>query len=112
MRVGAWGPGQLQISAVSPRRLGGAGSEDSCSGGGDVWISGRGFGQSTFQCPFMPQLGHGPEVGLGFRLEWAQVASFLCWLMEAWSHVGQWLKGGIWPDFVGLSLGLPVLPGY
>ena len=42
----------------------------------------------------------------------AQVASFLCWLMEAWSHVGQWLKGGIWPDLVGPSLALPVLPGY
>ena len=27
MRVGAWGPGQLQTSAVSPRRLGRAGSE-------------------------------------------------------------------------------------
>ena len=32
--------------------------------------------------------------------------------MEAWSHVGQWLKGGIWPDLVELSLALPVLPGY
>ena len=30
--------------------------------------------------------------------------------MEAWSHVGQWLKGGIWPDLVGASLALPVLP--
>ena len=38
--------------------------------------------------------------------------SFLCWLMEAWSHVGQWLKGGIWPDLVGPSLALHVLPGY
>ena len=40
------------------------------------------------------------------------MASFLCWLMEAWSHVGQWLKGGIWPDFVGTSLALPVLTSY
>ena len=59
MRVGAWGPGQLQTSAVSPRRLGRAGLEDSCLGtGGDVWILGRRFGQLTFQCPFIPQLGH------------------------------------------------------
>ena len=40
------------------------------------------------------------------------MASFLCWLMEAWSHVGQWLKGGIWPDLVGPSLALPILPSY
>ena len=40
------------------------------------------------------------------------MASFLWWLMDAWSHVGQWLKGGIWPDLVGPSLALPVLPGY
>ena len=73
MRVGAWGPGHLQSSAASPRRLGRAGSEDSCLGpGGDVQIPGGGFGQSTFQCPFMPQLGHGPGGGLGFRYEQAQ----------------------------------------
>ena len=42
----------------------------------------------------------------------AQVASFLCWLMEAWSYVGQWLKRGIWPDLIGPTLALPVLPGY
>ena len=40
------------------------------------------------------------------------MASFLCWLMEAWNHVGQWLKGGIWPDLVGPFPGLPILPGY
>ena len=40
------------------------------------------------------------------------MASSLCWLMEVWSHVGQWLKSGIWPDLVGPSLALPVLPGY
>ena len=46
MRVGAWGPGHLQSSAASPRRLGRAGSEDSFSGpGGDVWIPGGGFEQ-------------------------------------------------------------------
>ena len=39
--------------------------------GGDVRIPGGGFGQSTFQCSFMPQLGHGPGGGLGFRNEWA-----------------------------------------
>ena len=94
-RVGAWDPGHLQSSAVSPRRLGRAGSEDSClAPGGDVWIPGGGFGQSTFQCPFMPQLGHGPGGGLGFRHEQAQWPSlphlkqgpdgFLSfWLMEA-----------------------------
>ena len=37
MRVGAWSPGHLQSSAASLRKLGRAGSEDSCSGpGGDV----------------------------------------------------------------------------
>ena len=35
MRVRAWGPGHLQSSAVSPRRLGRAGSEDSCSRPGE-----------------------------------------------------------------------------
>ena len=40
------------------------------------------------------------------------MASFLCWLTEAWGHVGQWLKGGIWPDLVGPSLALPVLLDY
>ena len=46
MRVGAWGPGHLQSSVTSPRRLGRAGSEDSFSGpGGDVWIPGGGFEQ-------------------------------------------------------------------
>ena len=40
------------------------------------------------------------------------MASFLCWLMEAWSYVGQWLEGDIWPDLFGPSLALPVLPDY
>ena len=109
---------------MSPGRLGRAGLEDSCLGtGGDVWIPGRRFGQSTFQCPFKPQLGHDLKQALTLGmsgssgllyhiLSRAQVASFLCWLMEAWSHVGQWLKGGIWPDFVGTSLALPVLTSY
>ena len=71
MRVRVWGPGHLQSSAV--RRLGRAESEDSCSGpGGAVQIPGGGFEQWTFQCPTMPQLGHGPGGGLGFRHEWAQ----------------------------------------
>lgn len=70
MRVGAWGSGHLQSSVASPRSLGRAGSEDSCSGpGGDVRIPREGLGQSTFQCPFMPQLGHGPGGGLGFGHE-------------------------------------------
>ena len=73
MRVGAWGPGYLQSSVTSQRRLGRAGLEDSCSGPGrDVWIPGEGFGQLTFQCPFMPQQGHRPGRALCFRHEWAQ----------------------------------------
>ena len=66
---------------------------DSCSGpGGDVWIPGGGFGQLTFQCPFMLQLGHGPGDGLGFRHEQTQWHSlphlkqdpggFLCLLVD------------------------------
>ena len=78
MRVGAWGPGHLQTSVASLRSLGRAGSEDSCSRSrGDVQIYGWGFGQSTFQCPFMPQLGHGPGGGLVFRHERAQWPSLL-----------------------------------
>ena len=68
-RVGAWGPGHLQFSSASPRRLGRAGSEDSCLGpGGEVWIPTGGFGQLT--CLFMPQSRHGP--GLGCKYEQAQ----------------------------------------
>ena len=99
MRVGVWGPGYLQSKVESPRRLGRAGLEDSCPGPGGG-IPGGGFGQSTFQYPFMPQLGHGPGGGLGFRNEQAQWPSlphlkqgpggFLSLLIdEAWSHVGQ-----------------------
>ena len=52
MRVGAWGPGHRQSSAVSLRRLGRAESEDSCSGaGGDVWIPGRRFGSGPSNVP-------------------------------------------------------------
>ena len=73
MRVGACGPGHLQSSAAGPRRLDRAGSEHSCSGpGGHVQIPRGGFGQSTFRCPFMPQVGHGPGGGLDFRHEQAQ----------------------------------------
>ena len=55
------------------RRLGRAELEDSCSGtGGNVQTPGRGFEHSTFQCPFMLQLGHEPGGGLGFRHERAQ----------------------------------------
>ena len=35
-----------------------------------------------------------------------------CWLMEAWSHVGQWLKCGFWSHLVGPSLALPLLRDY
>ena len=65
--------------------------------------------------------GHGPGGGLGLGMsspvtffaafEARKVASFLCWLMEVWSHVGQRLKCGIWPDLIGPPLALPVLPG-
>ena len=68
MRVRAWSPGHLQSSAAE----GGGGSGP----GGDVWIPGGGFRQSTFQYPFNPQLGHRPGRGLGFRHEWAQWPSF------------------------------------
>ena len=73
MRVGDWGPGHLQSSVASLRRLGRAGSEDSCLGPEGMSRSLEGeFEQSTFQCPFMPQLGHEPGGGLGFRHEQAQ----------------------------------------
>ena len=77
MRVGAWGPGHFQTSVASLRSLGRAGSEDSCSGPrGDVWIPGGVFGQSTFQCPFMPQLGHGP--GEALALGMSGLSGLLC----------------------------------
>ena len=122
MRVRGWGPGHLQSSVASLRRLGRAGSEDSCLGpGGNVQIPRGGFGWSTFQCPFMHSWDMDLEGALALGISgpsgllcciWSrpQVASFLCWLMEAWSYVGQWLKGGIWPDLFGPSLALPVLP--
>ena len=114
---------------VRLRRLGKAGSEDACSGpggdvripGGDVWIPGGGLEQWTFQCPSMPQLGHGPGGGLSLGMS-SPVIFFAAFeagprglpslLVEAWSYVGQWLKGGFWPDLPGPSLALPVLPGY
>ena len=79
--------------------------------------------QWTFQCPFIPQMGHGPEAGLGFRHEWAKWSSlphlkqgpggFLSLLVVGGLEPGRAvLKGGIWPDFVGPSLALPILPGY
>ena len=77
LSAGAWGPGHLQSSAASPRRLGRAGPEDSCSGpAGDVRIPGGGFEQWTFQCPFMPQLGCGPGGGLGLGLRGS--SDYLC----------------------------------
>ena len=73
MSIRAWGPGHLQFSVASPRRLGRVGSEDSCSGPGKDVQNPRGrFGQLTFQCRFMPELGHRPGGGLSFRHEWAQ----------------------------------------
>ena len=45
MRVMAWGPGHLQSSAASPRKLGRAWLEHSCLGpGGGVRILGGGLG--------------------------------------------------------------------
>ena len=70
-----WAPSVF--SSWRRRRPGRTGSEDSCLGpGGDVRIPGGGFGQSTFQCPSMPQLGHRPGNGLSFRHEWTQWPSF------------------------------------
>ena len=52
MRVMAWGPGHLQSSAVSPRKLGRAWLEHSCLGpGGDDWIPRGGFALSTSSVP-------------------------------------------------------------
>ena len=61
---------------------------------------------------------------LGFRNEWAWWPSlqghlkqgpghFLPLLVDGnLDHVGQWLKGGIWPNLIRPSLALPVLPNY
>ena len=98
MRVGAWDPGYLQSSVVSQRRLGRAGLEDSCSGpGGDVWIPGGGFGQSTFQCPFMLQLGHGPGGGLGLGHERAQWPSLLYLKQGPGGFLSLLVDGGLEP---------------
>ena len=61
----------------------------------------------------MPQLGHGPGGGLSLGMS-SPVIFFAAFeagprglpslLVEAWSYVGQWLKGGIWPDLPGPSL--------
>ena len=70
----------------------------------------------------MPQLGHGPKEDLGFRREQTQWPSLLhlkqgpsgllSLLVDGvLEPLGQWLKGGIWPDLVGPSLTLAVLPG-
>ena len=32
--------------------------------------------------------------------------------LPSFSHVRQWLKGGIWRDLIGPSLALPLLPDY
>ena len=124
MRVRAWGPGHLQSSLAGLRRLGRAGSEDSCSGpGGDIWIPGGDLGSQPSNTPFCHRWDTDLEGALALGMRgptgllchiWsrAQGVSILCWLMKAWSYVGQWLKGGIWPDLVGPSLALPVLPSY
>ena len=68
-------------------------------------------------------MGHGPEAGLGFRHEPAQWPSlprlkqgpggFLSLLVVGGLEPGRAvLKGGIWPDFVGPSLALPIFLGY
>ena len=88
MRAGASGPGHLQASAASPRRLGRAGSEDSHSGpGGDVRIPGGGFGQPTFQVPVMPQHVACPS--------------------GTWTQRGPWLrhKRAQWPSLLPLKQG-------
>ena len=71
----------------------------------------------------MPQLGHGPKEDLGFRREQTQWPSLLhlkqgpsgllSLLVDGvLEPLGQWLKGGIWPDLVRPSLALPALPSY
>ena len=73
MRVGAWGPGYLQSSVASLWKLGRAGQRTPAQNQeGNVRIPGGGLGQLTFQCPVMPQLGHEPGGGLGFRHERVQ----------------------------------------
>ena len=62
---------------VSLRRLGRAGSEDSCLGPEGMSRSLDGDLGSQPKCPFMPQLGHGPGGGLVFRHEQAQWPSLL-----------------------------------
>ena len=76
MRVMAWGPGHLQSSAASPRKLGRAWLEHSCLGPGgcpDPW---RGFGRSTFHVPF----GHSWDIDLegALALGMSRSSDLLC----------------------------------
>ena len=71
----------------------------------------------------MPQLGHGPGGGLGFRHEQAQWPSLLHLKQGPGGFLSLLVDGGLepcravakrwyWPDLIGPSLALPVFPGY
>ena len=88
MRVGAWNPGHLQPSAASPRRLGRAGSEDSCSGpGGDVWSLEGNLGNWPSNVPLCHSWFKEPEGASG--LGKSQPSGLLC---HIWSRAGGFLS--------------------
>ena len=90
--MGAWGPGHLQSSAEGPRRLGRAGSEDSCSGPGRDFQIPKGI-----QYLFMPQLGHGSGGGLGCGHEQAQWPSLLHLKQDPCGFLSLFVDGGLEP---------------
>ena len=90
MRVRAWGPGHPQSSVVSPRRLGRAGSEDSClRPGEDVRIP---RGGPAAQWPSLPHLKQGPGGLLSLLVDGG---------LEPCRAVA---KRWYWPDLLGPSL--------
>ena len=125
MRVRAWSPGHLQSSAteggggwaelgwrtpardqegMSGSQKGDLGSQPSnvpFSHSWDTDLEGAlALGTSGPSGLLLPRLKQGP-------------GGFLSLLVDGGlGQVGQWLKGGIWPDLIASSLALPVLPGY
>ena len=97
MRVRAWGPGHLQSSAVSLRKLGRTGSEDSClRPGEDVRIP---RGGPVAQWPSLPHLKQGP-------------GGFLFWLVDGGLEPCKAVaKGWYWSDLLGPSLVIENLKG-
>ena len=80
---------------VNLRRLGRAGSEDSCLGPEGMSRSLEGdLGSRPSNVPLCHSWDTDREEALALGMS------------------RQWLKGGIWPDLVGPFLALPVLPGY